>query len=101
MVRTFALYWNRKGQYDETSIAIIRFTYVLYGLNAERLRVKLGLCSFGSHTRTPDCNIASETGGLSTMYDIHACLDLCEMSANLVAKPKSNSDSPARLYLRS
>lgn len=49
---------------------------MLYGLYALLVIVNTGLCSFGSHTLTFLCIIGSSLGGLSTMYDIHACLEL-------------------------
>ena len=65
-----------KNSAFEALMADVKITYVLYVLNAERLRVSTGLCSFGSHKRTPVCKIGSDTGGLSTIYEIHACLDV-------------------------
>jgi hypothetical protein len=47
---------------------------VLKGLYALLVAVISGLCSVGSQTRTDRCNSLSSEGGLSTMYDIHACL---------------------------
>lgn len=49
-------------------------TYVLYGLYPDRLHVSVGLCSFGSQTRAWRCRSLSSDGGLSTTYDIQACL---------------------------
>lgn len=51
-------------------------THVLNGLYAPRVKVRTGLCSFGSHSLTLRCRIGSSVGGLSTMYDIHACLKI-------------------------
>jgi hypothetical protein len=47
---------------------------VLYGLYADLLSDRTGLCSFGSHVRMPCELIGSAFGALSTMYEIHACL---------------------------
>jgi hypothetical protein len=49
-------------------------TYVLYVLNADRVHVNVGRCSFGSHSRACRWRIGSSVGGLSTMYDIQARL---------------------------
>lgn len=51
-------------------------TYVLKGLYALLLQVKQGRCSAGSQGRTCLWRMGSWVGGLSTMYDIQACLRL-------------------------
>jgi hypothetical protein len=48
-------------------------THVEYVLNAARLAVKFGRCSGSSHGRTCVWSIGSSVGGLSTIYEIHAC----------------------------
>lgn len=54
-------------------------THVEYGLYADRVAVKFGLWAGSSHCLTPVLAIGSDGpstlyGGLSVMYDIHACL---------------------------
>lgn len=56
--------------------ALYLFFVVLYGLYADLLMDKTGLCSFGSHARAPCERIGSAVGALSTMYEIHACLNV-------------------------
>jgi hypothetical protein len=51
-----------------------RNAHVLKGLYALRVAVRSGLCSLGSQTLTVRCSSLSSEGGLSTMYDIQACL---------------------------
>lgn len=66
--------------------AVIFGSTVEYVLNAALDCVKFGLCSFNSQGLTPVFRIGSSIGGLSTIYDIHACHpgSIC---------PASNSDS--------
>jgi hypothetical protein len=58
-------------------------TYVEYVLNAARVAVRFGRCSGSSHDRTPVWRIGSSVGGLSTMYEIHACQpgSMCDLSS--------------------
>lgn len=49
-------------------------TYVLYVRKELLDAVMLGTWAVGSHIRSCRCMIRSWDGGLSTMYDIHACL---------------------------
>jgi hypothetical protein len=54
-------------------------------LNAARLAVRFGICSGGSQGRTFVRRMGSSVGGLSTMYEIHACQpgSICELSPRI------------------
>ena len=65
-------------------------TYVEYGRYAARLMVGFGRWSGSSHARWPARSTGSVAGGLSTMYDIHACQPGSIWSLHCIARVSAN-----------